>query len=116
MNKIQTIIRKKIKFILFKNNLYFLLLSLVLFCVLYPSQLLAGGALPYCLGAKMCQMGGAGVATPLDATSGNVNPALMAMDSNELDLQPLAVFKMLRSIHLARALPKARLFHLRADL
>ncbi|MBA3814001.1 MAG: outer membrane protein transport protein [Alphaproteobacteria bacterium] len=55
--------------------------------------LMANGALPYCMGAKMCQMGGAGVAIPLDSTSGNVNPALMANVGRDAALDPLVVFQ-----------------------
>ena len=53
------------------------------------TSVLANGALPYCMGAKMCQMGGAGAAVPLDATSGNVNPALMAKVGRDAALQPI---------------------------
>jgi long-chain fatty acid transport protein len=58
-----------------------------------PTSVLAIGVLPYCFGAKMCQMGGAGVATSLDSTSGNVNPALMANVGRQAALQPLLVIQ-----------------------
>ena len=41
----------------------------------------------------MCQMGGAGVAIPLDSLSGNVNPALMANVGNQAGIDPLIVFQ-----------------------
>lgn len=60
---------------------------------MFSSQLMANGILPYCFGAKMCQMGGAGVAIPLDSTSGNVNPALMANVGRDIAIDPLIVFQ-----------------------
>lgn len=41
----------------------------------------------------MCQMGGAGVAMPLDSTSGNVNPALMANVGRQAAIHPLMVLQ-----------------------
>ncbi len=41
----------------------------------------------------MCQMGGAGVAIPLDSTSGNVNPALMANVGRDIAIDPLIVLQ-----------------------
>jgi len=68
--------------------------ALTLISLTLPShQVLANGALPYCMGAKMCQMGGAGVAIPLDSTSGNVNPALMANVGRDAALDPIVVFQ-----------------------
>lgn len=64
------------------------------FWTLSSTPLLANGFLPYCWGAKMCQMGGAGVAARfLDSTAGNVNPALMAYVGRDLSLDPLVVFQ-----------------------
>ena len=59
----------------------------------FSETLMANGALPYCFGSKMCQMGGAGVAIPLDSLSGNVNPALMANVGNQAGLDPIIVFQ-----------------------
>ena len=41
----------------------------------------------------MCQMGGAGVAIPLDSTSGNVNPALMANVGRDIAIDPMVVIQ-----------------------
>lgn len=72
---------------------YFQVLSLLTFasCFTFSTPTFANGALPYCMGAKMCQMGGAGVAIPLDSTSGNVNPALMANVGRDAALDPIIV-------------------------
>jgi len=60
---------------------------------LIPTQVFANGALPSYMRAKNCQMGGAGVAAPLDSTSGNINPALMANVGRDATLQPLLVLQ-----------------------
>jgi len=70
-----------------------LLTLTLLSCSLSPTTSLANGLLPYCFGSKMCQMGGAGAAIPLDSTSGNVNPALMANVGRDLALDPLVVLQ-----------------------
>jgi len=59
----------------------------------FSEPLMANGIIPYCFGAKMCQMGGAGVAIPLDSTSGNVNPALMANVGRDIAIDPMMVFQ-----------------------
>jgi len=82
-----------------KNNTsnfsHFLLISTltILSESVFSHPLMANGALPYCFGSKMCQMGGAGVAIPLDSLSGNVNPALMANVGNQAGLDPIIVFQ-----------------------
>lgn len=82
-----------------KNNTsnfsHFLLIStlILLSGTVFSQQLMANGIIPYCFGAKMCQMGGAGVAIPLDSTSGNVNPALMANVGRDIAIDPLFVFQ-----------------------
>jgi long-chain fatty acid transport protein len=93
MNIFKKVIKNKGNQTLAAKSFYILCLGGAIVWALFPPQVLANGALPYCLGAKMCQMGGAGVAVPLDATSGNVNPALMAKVANEIDLQPIIVFQ-----------------------
>lgn len=70
----------------------FHVLTFILF-PLFSDPIWANGALPYCMGAKMCQMAGAGVAIPLDSTSGNVNPALMANVGRDAALDPIIVFQ-----------------------
>lgn len=67
--------------------------ALTFLSLISSAHVLANGALPYCMGAKMCQMGGAGVAVPLDSTSGNVNPALMANVGRDAAIDPLIVFQ-----------------------
>lgn len=76
-----------------KNNHQNLQITAVLALVLTPTQVFANGALPYCIGAKNCQMGGAGVAAPLDSISGNINPALMANVGRDAAIQPLLVLQ-----------------------
>ncbi len=68
-------------------------ITLTLFLLFQTSSALATGALPYCFGAKSCQMGGAGAAITLDTTSGNTNPALMANAGRDTALHPLFVFQ-----------------------
>lgn len=46
------------------------------------------GFLSHCVGANNCGMGGAGIALPQDATSGALNPALMARVGNQLTVSP----------------------------
>ncbi len=61
----------------------------------FSDQLSATGLFPYCFGAKMCQMGGAGVALTkgIDSTFGNVNPALMAQVGRDIAIDPMMVFQ-----------------------
>lgn len=46
------------------------------------------GYMGICVGAKNCGMAGAGVALPQDATSGVINPALMARVKNQVTVSP----------------------------
>src|SRR5438046_10644640 len=45
------------------------------------------------VGAKMDQVGGAGIAMPFDPTSGNVNQALVGKLDNEISFHPGLVFQ-----------------------
>ena len=46
------------------------------------------GFLGICTGAKNCGMAGAGIALPQDASSGNVNPALMGRVKDQIFVSP----------------------------
>lgn len=82
-----------------KNNTstlsHFLIITTV--TTVFSEPLMANGILPYCFGAKMCQMGGAGVAETEewapDSTFGNVNPALMTKVGRDIAIDPMMVFQ-----------------------
>lgn len=58
-------------------------------------------------GTKMAGMAGVGAAIPLDATSGNMNPALMANVGNIISIHPGAVFETHKTDYAIDKLPAA---------